>query len=314
MEDSFHLFKNCSGTRALAFASSWAKIDNWEGSNIVSFIEIGLNLPHDFGLQPDEVEGFPSFFACLLYSVWHLRNRCVFEGNKNLLLEVRHLNEIVAEFAAGTNLSLGDSLSPRETESWKPPPRGAFKINVDAAFSKGVTSIACIVRDEDGLLVMAEARISQAPSAFIAELMALHWAFLLARSKEWRKVIFSSDALMVVQEIFSPKKPSGWHTRTRILEIREALSMRDWTLEWNARSSNLFADCLAKISTASNCNFLYVDLAVIPGKLKDILVADMAAILSLQFFPVLGLFVLNNNGIFIKKKKSPLCTLFYHFF
>lgn len=53
VEDSIHLFKNCSGARALAFASSWGgKFDTWNCLDIVSFIEMGLNPPLISGCRP----------------------------------------------------------------------------------------------------------------------------------------------------------------------------------------------------------------------------------------------------------------------
>lgn len=74
--------------------------------------------------------------------------------------EVRYVNEIVIEFTVGLRARQGGSLNLKQRpELWKPPPWGAFKINVDAVFSKGSAAFACVVRDDEGLFVMASSSI-----------------------------------------------------------------------------------------------------------------------------------------------------------
>lgn len=74
------------------------------------------------------------------------------------------------------------------------------------------------------------------------------------------------------------------------MKIQEALFRKNWKLEWNARSSNLLTNCLAKMTVVSNCNLFFdFNLAKLPGQLKDILIADIVAIqvvhhLFLKFF------------------------------
>lgn len=123
---------------------------------------------------------------------------------------VEYIKEATLDFAADLLPKQGGCFSnTRSAEIWKPPPRGVFKINVDAAFSKGDAAFACIVRDDFGCLVMAASSLGTAPLVFAAELMAVYWAISLAESKGWRNIIISSDALNVVKEVHSLKKPSG---------------------------------------------------------------------------------------------------------
>ncbi|KAF3436461.1 hypothetical protein FNV43_RR23553 [Rhamnella rubrinervis] len=85
-----------------------------------------------------------------------------------------------------------------------------------------------------------------------AELKAIEWAFELAVEKNWSKIIWSSDALNVVKEILSSSNPSLWEIRYSVLYCRSLLRQNEWKMEWNARSSNVVADCVAKVSLNSN--------------------------------------------------------------
>lgn len=64
------------------------------------------------------------------------------------------------------------------------------------------------------------------------------------------------------------------------MKIHDALSRENWKLEWNARTSNILVDGLEKMTFVSNCNFLFFDfdLAMMPAKLKDLLLADLVGI------------------------------------
>lgn len=88
---------------------------------------------------------------------------------------------------------------------------------------------------------------------------------------------FSSDSLEVVCVVSSTRELCGWISREDILKLRQILKKNFWSLSWNAKSSNRFADALAKRVLNSNCNlsFCSSDLDILPSDLSTVLVTDM---------------------------------------
>lgn len=56
-------------------------------------------------------------------------------------------------------------------------------------------------------------------SAREAEIKALEWDFEIAEAKGWNQMVWSSDALNVVEEVNSNQDSGGWYTRYAILRI-----------------------------------------------------------------------------------------------
>lgn len=94
-------------------------------------------------------------------------------------------------------------------------------------------------------------------SVFEAQLAALAWASEYAKDKKWGKAIRSLDAVVVVKEILSKYDPKGWSFRYTLLQVRNLFARFNWLICWNARSSNVLADALAKFTFNSNCSFLF---------------------------------------------------------
>lgn len=88
---------------------------------------------------------------------------------------------------------------------------------------------------------------------------------------------FTSDALEVVKDINSPHEPLGWTSRDTILCIRAKLSIFGWGISWNAKSSNMFADFIARKALVNNCNSMYCssNIGSLLKDLSDIYVSDL---------------------------------------
>lgn len=67
-----------------------------------------------------------------------------------------------------------------------------------------------------------------------------------------------------------------------MLEIRKTLAVNEWLLNWNARTTNMFADALAKKALASSyiLSFCSLNLSSIPIDLENVIIFDMAGINS----------------------------------
>lgn len=90
--------------------------------------------------------------------------------------------------------------------------------------------MALVVRDDDGLLVMACFKLFPMSFAYEAEMKTIEWTVTMAASKPWNKLRFSYDALAAVNGIKSSKDPSGWQMRESMLCIRSILMSKGGSL------------------------------------------------------------------------------------
>lgn len=111
--------------------------------------------------------------------------------------------------------------------------------------------------------------------SFDAEFKVLEWASGLIEEKGWGNIMWSSDALMVVKEINAKNSPNDWSASNDLLVIRCRFETNKWRMSWNARTSNILADLIAKNTASSNIPlFFYVyNLKDIP--LDYLLCADL---------------------------------------
>ncbi|KAF3444745.1 hypothetical protein FNV43_RR14438 [Rhamnella rubrinervis] len=202
-ESDFHLFKVCGAVRGLAFSSLWGcKLEAWHFNGIKDWIGFCIN-PFKVFL-PDGLDkvALTTFLVCLFYTTWSFRNEVVFGGKRKMADYVNILNDKVNEFLTG--FLIDKDKNPRlVTEFWKPPPSDWCKINVDAAFCEGNAALALIMRNEQGRVLYLASKLVTAASSYEAELKALEWGFGLASENNWSKICWSSDALVVVNEILS---------------------------------------------------------------------------------------------------------------
>lgn len=121
---------------------------------------------------------------------------------------MNYLEKMVLDFIG--SLSYQCSMSKnRPVETWKPPECGWWKVNHDATFDSGRATVVMVVKDDAGLLIEACLELIGCNSAFEVEAKDVERAVLYASSKGWRNFIFSSDALVVVEEALFHIKPRG---------------------------------------------------------------------------------------------------------
>lgn len=165
--------------------------------------------------------------------------------------------------------------TPVMKERWTFPMQGWWKVNCVATWANGKAAMTVVVCDDDGLLVMACSKLPPLFSAYEAKMKTIEWAVTLAAIKPWNKLIFSSDAMVAVNKIKSSKIPSRWHTKESVICIRVILISKGWELTWNARSSNLFADSLAKMTLANNFLFSSSNFGFLSKDLSDVYTSDL---------------------------------------
>lgn len=102
--------------------------------------------------------------------------------------------------------------------------------------------------DDRGKLLVLRTKLIDCASPFDAEVKALEWASDVAEMGSWRKVVWSMDAKLIVDEMLSSEEPNGWETRLDLLNIKERFQNREWILCWHPRNTNVVADAAAKFS------------------------------------------------------------------
>lgn len=96
-ETLFHLFKECPGTRALAFACRWGfRLEEWNVNSVREIINYCINpVACQDGL---DIESISVFLASLLYYVWSFRNKSIHSGDMEFSKKDFLLNNGVEEF------------------------------------------------------------------------------------------------------------------------------------------------------------------------------------------------------------------------
>lgn len=140
------------------------------------------------------------------------------------------MDRLVDEFA--NSLNYCSSFDHFLEEQWTIPLVGELKINCDASFKDEMATLGVVVRDDNGLLIEANAKLYQCTSAFEAELKAAEWTLSIAAERGWRKLTFSSYASLV-KEINIGGKQKVWLINEEIVKIRAAILHHNWKLVWN---------------------------------------------------------------------------------
>lgn len=105
-------------------------------------------------------EQLPSFMMTL-WSIWHCRNAKLWDNVTETAAEVVHRGHTVLAgwlSAQSGGASAQPPVVQSEAVSWRRPPGGWYKYNVDAAFggANGRTGFGLCVRNHDGCFVMLD--------------------------------------------------------------------------------------------------------------------------------------------------------------
>ncbi|KAM2313562.1 hypothetical protein ACFX1S_026713 [Malus domestica] len=120
---------------------------------------------------------------------------------------------------------------------WEPPQRGQLKINFDGSVINSDAAADFVIRNEEGLPIVAGARSVGENSNSLAEALALRDAFGLVKGKGSRKFV-GCDSKLVVDAI------KGFcETPWRLRNIIEDIKWLDRTLPSVGRKGFMF-DCI----------------------------------------------------------------------
>ncbi|QHN93426.1 uncharacterized protein DS421_17g592590 [Arachis hypogaea] len=122
-----------------------------------------------------------------------------------VIYRVKQMETKFAEMAEEpANCSVIDRRTVRRV-TWRPPPPGWVKCNVDAAFLEvlhgGAT--AAVFRDHVGNLLTASNFKIATTSPLAAEALAVREGLIIAKNFQLERVIFESDSLILIQALKS---------------------------------------------------------------------------------------------------------------
>jgi ribonuclease HI len=208
-----HALLICPWTRPVWFGMQTQIVPTKE--NISSFHHWFAQAVRFFG-DLSSINSFGLVSFCLtLWSIWKGRNSVVFDNvHPNPMSTIQSTCGLIAEVHTVYSLKTSSSetqvsnphLNTSHTHSkpnvvWTLPLGGNLKLNTDASFFAGTNSASSgvIVRNYLGLVVAGSARVFSAPSALVAEALAIRDALVLAYNLNFPHIVVESDSLIVVQ-------------------------------------------------------------------------------------------------------------------
>lgn len=211
------------------------------------------------------------FFA-IIWSIWFLRNQCIFEGytpnweHFSFIIKLRLGFLIKAKFpdipyspgAVVTNLEAvrtwRRSRIQRPMISWYPPPEGTIKWNVDgsARGKPGEAGIGEILRDANGITLCTFFSYVGIRDANEAEFMAIVFALETTLQREDfqdKKILVESDSKNALSWV-RDKNNIPWELRFYGKKLSNLLVViKEVHFTHQRREANMEADHLAKFAS-----------------------------------------------------------------
>ena len=161
----------------------------------------------------------------ILWEIWNNRNECHHNLKCRSSFYVKKMAINKAREFHDVNQSDSLMISESRTE-WKAPPRGSYKINVDAAYNS-TSQVAClgaVARDSQASIIFsAVSKVAGIDSSLQAEALGILFGLQIGNELNFHNVILESDCLIMVNEI--AKKQDSFCEWASILQDIQDLSL-----------------------------------------------------------------------------------------
>ncbi|KAK3197913.1 hypothetical protein Dsin_021328 [Dipteronia sinensis] len=234
IETTSHLFLHCRWTWKV-----WSECLNWWdvsccSNNSVEEWCIGWQ---NLCPAPNSIRAWGVAFFAVIWTTWECRNQILFKG---------------AQLGSGG----------RRTDVWRPPQMDTFKFNVDGSTkgSSGQSGMGGVLRDSSGRVICLFSSYLGIHDANTIEILVVRKACEICALRRdlinWR-VVVDSDSKVVVSWVNNEGFGSLKHVNT-IYEIQGILRfLSNIEVIYNPRSSNSFADMLAKNGSSQSGDFVF---------------------------------------------------------
>jgi ribonuclease HI len=251
-----HCLRDCEDAREF-----WTNIINPEVWS--KFFSIGLNSWLDWNLSNDNIgnnmNNWSIFFGVAVNELWKDRNSLVFSNisviDRNLLYKINtQVSSIINLHGFQKNLV---RRQPGEVVavSWKPPPDGWHKVNVDGSFNTISGSTACggLIRNQHGIFLKGFYSKIGSSNAIWAEMWALRIGIRIAQNMSLPKVVFEMDSKVIVNMVTS-RHTNNAYLSPLLGEIIDLLQHPNWetSITHVYREANRCADFLANRGHSSS--------------------------------------------------------------
>ncbi|KAB1226003.1 hypothetical protein CJ030_MR1G018422 [Morella rubra] len=167
------------------------------------------------------------------------------------------------------HVSAWTSVSKDSSLGWKPPAVGSVKCNVDVAMSYTHSVLVVVFRDHEGSLYTVYTESIPSQDSLLGEIAAFFAATRLAIDLPFSRILFESDCLVLVQDIFDLAVRIGWQAEGWVSSIRSFFRTHpQHSLGWVSCRSNKLVHRLAKWAATKDV-FGFINLTSILAFIVD---------------------------------------------
>uniref|UniRef100_A0A2N9EU35 RNase H type-1 domain-containing protein n=1 Tax=Fagus sylvatica TaxID=28930 RepID=A0A2N9EU35_FAGSY len=160
------------------------------------------------------------------------------EESVKLLLTGAIIMDLIWEHWNSRN-TMQDPPTKEQSFKWEVPEQGWYKVNCDAAIGRKFSSIAVVVRDWRGSVVLAQSKKVDTISPLQAEASAIYWAAKIVVDHGWCFVSFESDCKQCMDAICNGLKSAPWRIQSCLAGLAElAANHSSWKFRWINRAAN----------------------------------------------------------------------------
>ncbi|OMO62153.1 reverse transcriptase [Corchorus capsularis] len=255
MEDSlFHIFFSCPfSQRVWDTVCPWLRnyLNNWERRD--KSWECLLIKAQNLGTI--------EIVCVVLWLLWMNRNKVIHERICALpSVLVIKATRLVHEMEQSQCRRENNGVLQRMVHVWSPPARNCFKVNADAVFhaSRNEAGLGVVIRDSRGVVFLcATARIDHVRDVLFAEIYALQFGLLVAKSYNLVDCEVESDSSLAISEI-NKLEGSLWEGGVLVDQIRHIASLfHSCKFSYVNRVANKFAHELAHLDCEVGFNCVW---------------------------------------------------------
>ncbi|GLT74509.1 hypothetical protein SLA2020_463010, partial [Shorea laevis] len=203
-----------------------------------------------------------TIFSFIVWSIWHLRNQLVHDRRELSIGSTKEfIQQKIEEFKRITFIPTVDTQNYSVLVGWKPPPAGFVKLNTDGSALKnpGIAGAGGVFRDDLGNWLCGFSRYVGITTSLSAELWAIRDGLRIAIHRGFSKLLVETDSK--VATILLDTNCHKFHSLgTLISDCRAMLNQfHEIHILHEYREANGVADCLAKIGTRQQSDFVMYD-------------------------------------------------------